>query len=88
MSLVGRSKDINYVVARAFHAMVAPLVGWRFTVEGHEHLDDNKPAVVLGNHQTMIDILCKSNLLSVESDSRPSGALEPQPRSGLVTADH
>jgi 1-acyl-sn-glycerol-3-phosphate acyltransferase len=58
MSLVGRSKDINYVVARTFHALVAPLVGWRFTVEGQEHLDNNKPAVVLGNHQTMIDILC------------------------------
>lgn len=60
MSLVGRSKDINYVVARTFHALVAPLVGWRFTVEGQEHLDNNKPAVVLGNHQTMIDILCAS----------------------------
>ncbi|KAI5481929.1 1-acylglycerol-3-phosphate acyltransferase [Pseudohyphozyma bogoriensis] len=57
MSLVGRSKDINYVVARTFHGTVAPLVGIRFTVEGEEHLYDNRPAVIIGNHQTMLDIL-------------------------------
>jgi len=61
MSLIGRSKDINYIVARTFYAIVAPLVGWRMTVEGQEHLDNNQPAVVLGNHQTMIDILCRAS---------------------------
>lgn len=57
MSCVGKSKDINWVVARSFHAVVAPLVGIRFTVEGEEHLDEARPAVVIGNHQTMLDIL-------------------------------
>ncbi|KAL8280014.1 hypothetical protein RQP46_007595 [Phenoliferia psychrophenolica] len=55
--LMGRRSDSNWRVARSFHWMVAPLVGFRFTVEGEEHLDQNKPAVVIGNHQTMIDIL-------------------------------
>lgn len=59
LSLVGQSKNINWVVARSFHGVVAPLVGFRFTVEGEEHLD-TRPAVVIGNHQTMLDILCKS----------------------------
>lgn len=58
LSLVGKSHDINYVVARSFHGCVAPLVGMSFTVEGEEYLD-TKPAVVIGNHQTMIDILCE-----------------------------
>lgn len=61
MSCVGKSKDINWVVARSFHAVVAPLVGIRFTVEGEEHLDEARPAVVIGNHQTMLDILCQSS---------------------------
>lgn len=38
---------------------MAPLVGMKFTVEGEEHLN-TKPAVVIGNHQTMLDILCPS----------------------------
>ena len=59
LSLVGQSKNINWVVARSFHMFVAPLVGMKFTVEGEEHLE-TKPAVVIGNHQTMIDILCES----------------------------
>lgn len=59
LSLVGQSKNINYVVARSFHGLVAPLAGWRFTVEGEENLTKREgPAVVIGNHQTMIDILC------------------------------
>lgn len=63
LSLVGQSKNINYVVARSFHGLVAPLAGWRFTVEGEEHLTERKgPAVVIGNHQTMIDILCTFHL--------------------------
>jgi lysophosphatidate acyltransferase len=63
LSLVGKSHDINYVVARSFHGCVAPLVGMSFTVEGEEYLQNTKPAVIIGNHQTMIDILCKSSPL-------------------------
>ncbi|KAK4702501.1 lysophosphatidate acyltransferase, partial [Phenoliferia sp. Uapishka_3] len=57
--LMGRRSDSNWKVARSFHAIVAPLVGWKFRVEGEEYLTEQqyKPAVVVGNHQTMIDIL-------------------------------
>ncbi|KWU41936.1 acyltransferase-domain-containing protein, partial [Rhodotorula sp. JG-1b] len=57
MSLVGRGKDINYVVARSFETSTAPLVGVTLRVEGRHHLEENRPAVLVGNHQTMIDIL-------------------------------
>lgn len=56
MSLVGKSRDINWVVARSFHASIAPLVGFSFRLEGEEHLK-TCPAVYVGNHQTMLDIL-------------------------------
>lgn len=59
MSLVGRGRDINWVVARSFERSTAPLVGVKFRVEGREHLDENRPAVLVGNHQTMVDILCR-----------------------------
>lgn len=56
MSLLGKSRDINWVVARSFWGLVAPLVGVRFRVEGEENLE-NGPYIALGNHQTMVDIL-------------------------------
>ena len=62
MSVIpGQSKNINWVVARSFHGLVAPWVGFNFTVKGEQHLDTT-PAIVIGNHQTMIDILCQSSL--------------------------
>lgn len=56
LSLVGQRSNVNYVVARSFYAMVSPFLGMTFTVEGKEHLEE-RPAVVIGNHQTMVDIL-------------------------------
>lgn len=57
MSLVGRRFDINYVVARSFYLLASRLLGIRFQVEGEEHLDTSRPAILVGNHQTMLDIL-------------------------------
>jgi hypothetical protein len=78
MSLVGRSKDINYVVARTFHALVAPLVGWRFTVEGQEHLDNNKPAVVLGLCTFRPPVLsCSASCSAEPGPGAPTTARDP-----------
>ncbi|GAA5959171.1 hypothetical protein JCM3765_005094 [Sporobolomyces pararoseus] len=57
LSLVGKSMNINWVVARSFRMSTAPLCGVTFKVEGQEHLEANRPAVLVGNHQTMLDIL-------------------------------
>ncbi|BGP62347.1 hypothetical protein NBRC10512_003066 [Rhodotorula toruloides] len=57
MSLVGKGKDNQWLVARSFVNTVAPLVGVKFRVEGRENLDKANPAVLVGNHQTMVDIL-------------------------------
>ncbi|WVQ85206.1 hypothetical protein IAT38_007371 [Cryptococcus sp. DSM 104549] len=61
----GQRLNINYFVARSFYLVSSPLVGIRFEVEGEEHLErlltarDGKQqsAVVLGNHQSFLDIL-------------------------------
>ncbi|KAL1409664.1 1-acylglycerol-3-phosphate O-acyltransferase [Vanrija albida] len=61
----GQRYNINYFVARSFYQIAHPLMGLHFDVEGQEHLDglltarNGKPqsAVILGNHQSMLDIL-------------------------------
>jgi lysophosphatidate acyltransferase len=56
MTLMGRRFDINYVVARSFYFVGGRAMGISFNVEGEHHLKCG-PAVLIGNHQTMLDIL-------------------------------
>ncbi|KDQ64216.1 hypothetical protein JAAARDRAFT_27841 [Jaapia argillacea MUCL 33604] len=56
MGIAGRRFDTNYVVARSFYHLAGTILGIRFTVEGEEHLE-TRPAVLVGNHQSMLDIL-------------------------------
>jgi len=56
MSLAGHRFDINWVVARSFYTLAGKLLDIKFVVEGEEHLDI-KPAVLVGNHQSGLDIL-------------------------------
>ncbi|KAH9948783.1 1-acylglycerol-3-phosphate O [Amylocystis lapponica] len=56
MSLVGHRLDVNYVIARSFYFLTSRMLGVRFVVEGEEHLE-TRPAVLVGNHQSMMDII-------------------------------
>lgn len=56
MTLVGRRHDVNYVVARTFYALVSHVLELEVEVEGEEYLQ-TRPAVMVGNHQSMLDIL-------------------------------
>jgi lysophosphatidate acyltransferase len=56
MSLSGNRFNVNYVVARSFYLLAGTLLDIKFEVEGEEHLD-TRPAVLVGNHQSMLDIL-------------------------------
>ncbi|KAH7887506.1 hypothetical protein F5I97DRAFT_838515 [Phlebopus sp. FC_14] len=56
MTLVGRRHDVNYVVARTFYAVASRALDLRVEVEGEEHLQ-TRPVVMVGNHQSMLDIL-------------------------------
>lgn len=37
-TLLGRTIDTNYYVARTFWYTAGPIMGWKFDVEGEEHL--------------------------------------------------
>ncbi|EJD53661.1 1-acylglycerol-3-phosphate O [Auricularia subglabra TFB-10046 SS5] len=56
MSLAGQRFNIKYYVARSFYHLCGRLLDIDIVVEGEEHLDV-RPAVLVGNHQSMIDIL-------------------------------
>lgn len=56
MSLVGRRYDVNWVIARSFYTLAGNVLDIRVEVEGEEHLL-TKPAILLSNHQSMLDIL-------------------------------
>lgn len=56
MTLVGHRNDVNFVVARTFYAVASYALDITVEVEGEEHLQ-TRPAVMVGNHQSMLDIL-------------------------------
>jgi lysophosphatidate acyltransferase len=56
LAVLGRPHDVNFYVARMFHALVWRLMKLRVELEGEEHLQ-NRPAVIMCNHQSMIDML-------------------------------
>lgn len=56
MSLAGMTYDVNYVVGNSFYWLAHRVLDITIEVEGEEHLQ-NRPAVMVGNHQSMLDIL-------------------------------
>lgn len=57
MTLAQQSLNINWAVARSFHLLAGGLIGLKFKVEGAENFAKARPAVLVGNHQTGVDIL-------------------------------
>lgn len=55
-AIMGRRYDIHYYIARSFVTCMGPLLGISYDIEGAEHLE-TRPSVIVGNHQTMLDIL-------------------------------
>jgi hypothetical protein len=53
--LLGRRYDVNYFFVHTFCYIFSKLIGIRVVVEGEEHLQ-RRPCVLLGNHQTMLDL--------------------------------
>jgi lysophosphatidate acyltransferase len=56
MTLMGKRQDINFIISRTFYAVISKVMGITCTVDGEHHLD-TRPAVLVGNHQSMLDIV-------------------------------
>ncbi|KAF6762066.1 1-acylglycerol-3-phosphate O-acyltransferase [Ephemerocybe angulata] len=55
-SLAGKKYDVNNFVAKVFYGAVSRLFNLQVEVEGEQYLD-MRPAVIMVNHQSMLDIL-------------------------------
>jgi len=79
---MGRRYDVNYVVARTFYAIFSRLAGLRIVVEGEEHLQ-TRPCVFIGNHQSMVDILCLGSMFPMGTRMMAKKSLKYIPLFGL-----
>lgn len=62
MSLIGRSTDVNSVVAWIFYTLAGRALNLKIEVEGEERLN-TRPAVLMVNHQSMLDVLVIGRLM-------------------------
>ncbi|KAL4247117.1 1-acyl-sn-glycerol-3-phosphate acyltransferase [Abortiporus biennis] len=56
MSLVGQRFNAHWVTARSFYYLASRAVDINVEIEGEEYLE-TRPAVLVANHQSMVDIL-------------------------------
>lgn len=56
MTVAGMKYDVNHVVASTFYWVASRTLNITIEVEGEENLE-TRPAVMIGNHQSMVDIL-------------------------------
>ena len=69
MNIVGHTYNVNYVVARSFYNIASRVLGITVTLEGEEYLD-TRPAVLVGNHQSMLDIIYLARCAELRSSDR------------------
>lgn len=62
MAMVGEKYNVNYVVARFFYGVAGRLMEIDVQVEGEEYLG-TRPAVLMSNHQSALDILVVGRLV-------------------------
>jgi lysophosphatidate acyltransferase len=56
MSVIGQRFDVNFIVARSFYSLIKKALNIEIEVEGEEYLN-TRPAVLMVNHQSMLDVL-------------------------------
>ncbi|KAI9506122.1 hypothetical protein BX070DRAFT_250023 [Coemansia spiralis] len=54
---VGQQASGNWVVGRTFYYTIRALLGISVEIEGEELLNKARPCVMVGNHQTMFDLI-------------------------------
>jgi lysophosphatidate acyltransferase len=69
MNVIDNPFNVNYVVARSFYAVASRVLDIKVIVEGEEYLE-TRPAILVGNHQSMLDILYLGRCVSVHCFDR------------------
>jgi len=78
MSLIGRSTDVNNVVACIFYFLAGRALDLKVEVEGEENLN-TRPAVLMVNHQSMLDVLVIGRLMPKQTAIMAKKSLQFSP---------
>ncbi|KAK9383306.1 uncharacterized protein V2V93DRAFT_364808 [Kockiozyma suomiensis] len=62
LSLLGKRSLCQWVAGRAFSTVAGPLLGLKFEVENEDTLKNTRPAILVANHQTELDVLILGRL--------------------------
>ncbi|KAI8322436.1 acyltransferase-domain-containing protein [Martensiomyces pterosporus] len=54
---IGQRASGNWLVARTFYYATLFMLGITVEIEGEEYLEEARPCVMVGNHQTMLDLV-------------------------------
>ncbi|CAK5275244.1 unnamed protein product [Mycena citricolor] len=90
MSAMGSRFDVNFVVARTFYYLAGSVLGITIEIEGEEYLRDEKdggamPAVLLANHQSMLDILPVGRAMPKQTSMTSKKSLQFSPLGPFMT---
>ncbi|KAF8638544.1 hypothetical protein AX17_002087 [Amanita inopinata Kibby_2008] len=85
MTLIGRQYDTNYVVARTFYTVCKKVMNLRVEVEGEEYLTTTRPAVLMMNHQSMLDVLIVGRLMPKQTSIMSKKSLQYSPLGPFMT---
>lgn len=83
MNVVDNAYNVNFVVARSFYALASRALDLKVVIEGEEYLD-TRPAVLVGNHQSMLDIIVLArcalthSLIDIHALTRRNGRVFPK----------
>jgi len=84
MSVIGQRFDVNFVVARTFYALTKKALNIEVEVEGEENLD-TRPAVLMANHQSMLDVLVVGRLMPKQASIMAKKSLQYTPLGPFMT---
>ncbi|PFH50157.1 hypothetical protein AMATHDRAFT_41064 [Amanita thiersii Skay4041] len=85
MSVLGSKFDTNFVVARTFYALARRALNIHVDVEGEEYLTGTRPAVLMMNHQSMLDILVVGRLMPKQTSIMSKKSLQFTPLGPFMT---
>ncbi|KAJ2148021.1 1-acylglycerol-3-phosphate O-acyltransferase [Coemansia sp. RSA 530] len=63
----GKRASVNWVVARTFYYTTRVVLGINVEIEGEDILQRARPCVMIGNHQTMLDLIMLGRVFPMQT---------------------
>jgi len=82
MTVAGMKYDVNHVVASTFYWIASRTLNITVEMEGEENLE-TRPALMIGNHQSMVDILWLGRMFPKQASIMAKKSIKWNPILGL-----